>query len=170
MLISISDNIYGYRILEYKKIVFGVAKSSEGADYRDIAITRIQESATKCGANAIINLNLKFFATASGSQEVTAYGLAIIADPIEGMINVTDNRQKVDISAYTYRKKSPIAKVHEANGIRFVVCPECGTKYKVEVDENGNNFIKGFKDIDDKEPGIQIKCVRCNTQFTVPEK
>ena len=170
MIISISDNIYGYKIIEYKKIIFGVAKSSEGTDYRDIAITRLQESATKCGANAIINLNLKFFATSSGSTEVTAYGLAIIADPIEGMINVSQEKQKVDISAYTYKKKSPVAKVHEVNGIRFVVCPECGTKYKVEVDENGNNYIKGFKDVDDDEPGIQVQCVRCGAKFTIPEK
>ena len=38
------------------------------------------------------------------------------------------------------------------------------------LNENGEIQIKGFDDVDDKEPGLQVYCLRCGTKFTVPNK
>lgn len=115
---------------------------------------------------------MEIYPISSTTQEATAYGNAVIADPIDG-VAVVEKQPKVNLEAYTRKPKtdeSPIGKIHDVNGFKFVVCPKCGTKYKVETDENGEVHIKGFDDVDDIEPGLQVFCLRCGTKFTVPEK
>ena len=65
--------------------------------------------------------------------------------------------------------QSPTGELIENGGFKFVLCPECKTKYKVNTDESGNNSIKGLKDVDGTEPGTQIYCLKCGTKFTIPE-
>jgi hypothetical protein len=47
------------------------------------------------------------------------------------------------------------------------VCPHCHTKYKIDTDENGNNYIKGLQDVDPIEDGMQIYCLKCGIKFTI---
>ncbi len=171
MLISAGDQIHGYKVVEYKDIVFGVASSSEGGGFRQIALKKMAEAATKLGATAVINFKMEIYPLTGSVQEATAYGNAVIADPLEGTISHQD-RHQVKLEAYMPKAKaaeSLIGKLQTAGDYMFVVCPKCGTKYKVETNEKGELHIKGFNDVDDDEPGLQIFCLRCGTKFTVPE-
>lgn len=174
MIISAGQNIEGYKISEYKEIVFGFANSSEGAGYRQVALKKMTENASKLGANAIISFKMEIYPVSGSVQEATAYGNAVIADSIDGITRVESQTQpKINLEAYTRKPKtddSPIGQIHDINGYKFVVCPKCNTKYKVETDEQGHVHIKGFDDVDDDEPGLQVFCLRCGTKFTVPER
>lgn len=171
MIVSAGENIHDYKIAEQKEIVFGFCNSSEGAGFRQTALKRMTDNAAKIGANAVINFQMEIYPISDTVQEATAYGNAVIADPIDG-IPRTETKQKVNLEAYIPKQKSdcPIGKIHDVGGYKFVVCPKCGTKYKVETDESGEVHIKGFDDVDDNEPGLQVFCLRCGTKFTVPEK
>lgn len=171
MLISAGDQIHGYKIVEYKDIVFGIASSSEGGGFRQLALKKMAESASKLGATAVINFKMEIYPITGSVQEATAYGNAVIADPLEGTIQHQD-RHQVKLESFIPKAKNPetpIAKVQSVGDYKFVVCPKCGTKYKVETNEKGELHIKGFDDVDDDEPGLQIFCLRCGTKFTVPE-
>ena len=65
--------------------------------------------------------------------------------------------------------ESPEGEILENNGYKFVVCPKCKTKYKVDTNENGKPKISGLQDVDNIEPGMQIYCLKCGTKFTIPE-
>ena len=174
MLLSMSDKIEGYKIVEYKKIVFGSATSGEGIGYRQSAIEKMWQNAENLKANAVINLRVNIYPINDTLQEATAYGNAVVVLPIEGYIateGTSTTARKVDVSSFIPKapvEKSEIATVQEANGYKFVACPRCGTKYKTDVDERGEVRIKGFEDVDDEEEGLQIYCLRCGTKFTVP--
>ena len=107
-------------------------------------------------------------------QEATAYGHAVVALPLEGYIpteGTSSGTRKVDIHSFIPKapvEKSELAELQDANGYKFVACPRCGTKYKTDIDENGEVHIRGFEDVDDEEEGLQIYCLRCGTKFTVP--
>ena len=172
MLVSAGENLHGYKIAEYKEVVFGFCNSSEGAGFRQVALKKMAENAEKLGANAVINFKMEIYPVSSIAQEATAYGNAVIADPIDGAAKV-ETPHRVNLEAYTRKPKveeSPIGQIHDINGYKFVVCPKCGTKYRVETDEQGHVHIKGFDDVDDDEPGLQVFCLRCGTKFTVPEQ
>ena len=174
MLLSMSDKIEGYKIVEYKKIVFGSATSGEGIGYRQSAIEKMWQNAENVNANAIINLRVNVYPINDILQEATAYGHAVNVLPLEGYIateGTSTQAHKIDIHSFmpkTHVKKSEIAELQEANGYKFVACPRCGTKYKTDIDEKGEVRIKGFEDVDDEEEGLQIYCLRCGTKFTVP--
>lgn len=174
MLLSMSGNIEGYKIVEYKKIVFGSATSGEGIGYRQSAIEKAWQNVENVNANAIVNLRVNVYPINNTLQEATAYGHAVVVLPIEGYIptdGTSTKGHKVDVHSYIPKapvEKSEIATLQEANGYKFVACPRCGTKYKIDVDENGEVRIKGFEDVDDEEEGLQIYCLRCGTKFTVP--
>lgn len=172
MLVSAGENLHGYKIAEYKDIVFGVCNSSEGGGFRQTALKKMTDNAEKLGANAVINFKMEVYAVSDTVQEATAYGNAVIADSIDGVKKV-ESQPKVNLEAYTRKPKvlsTPEGQIHDINGYKFVVCPNCGTKYRVETDEKGEVHIKGFDDVDDDEPGLQVFCLRCGTKFTVPEK
>lgn len=172
MLVSAGGNLEGYKISEYKDIVFGVCNSSEGGGFRQTALKKMTENAAKLGATAVINFKMEIYPISGTVQEATAYGNAVIADSIDGFTNV-ETPHKINFEAYTRKPKSdesPIGQLHDINGYKFVVCPKCGTKYRVETDEKGEVHIKGFDDVDDDEPGLQVFCLRCGTKFTVPEQ
>lgn len=40
MLISAGENIHGYKVAEYKEVVFGFCNSSEGAGFRQVALKK----------------------------------------------------------------------------------------------------------------------------------
>ena len=171
MLISAGDNLGGYKILEYKAVVFGTASSAEGSNYRQTALKKACENADLLGANALINMHIEICQIADKTQEATVYGDAVIVkiDSDYGPATGEIHEHKVNLEAYLPKaRKSEIARVQEANGYKFVACPRCGTKYKTDVDVNGDVHIKGFHDVDDDEPGLQIFCLRCGTKFTVP--
>jgi len=172
MLVSAGENLHGYKIVEYKDIVFGVGISSEGAGFRQVALKKMVENAKKLGATAVINFKMEIYPISATVQEATAYGNAVIADPIDGVAKV-EAPHKVNLEAYTRKPKAlstPEGQIHDINGYKFVVCPKCGTKYRVETNEKGEVHIKGFDDVDDEEAGLQVFCLRCGTKFTVPEK
>jgi uncharacterized protein YbjQ (UPF0145 family) len=173
MLVVAGEKIEGCKISEYKDIVFGIASSSEGATYRKTALNKLIEAAEILGANAVINFDMKIYATSEKIQEATAYGNAVVVDSIDGgiaPIKSESKSQRIDLSAYLPKTNVPKGKLYNVGDYNFVVCPKCGTKYKVERDEKGEVHIKGFEDVDDVEPGLQVFCLRCGTKFTVPEK
>lgn len=171
MLVSAGENLHGYKIAEYKEVVFGVCSSTDGVGFRQAALKKMVENATKLGATAVINFKMEIYPISGTVQEATAYGNAVVADPVDGVAPVA-TKPKVNLEAYTRKPKSsvPEGKIYDVNGYKFVVCPQCGTKYKVETDEKGEVHIKGFDDANDEEPGLQVFCLRCGTQFTVPEE
>ncbi|MBO6088125.1 heavy metal-binding domain-containing protein [bacterium] len=173
MLISAGESIEGYRILEYKELVFGTAKSTEGESYRQIAIKKAQQMAEFMDANAIINFSIEIYPIKDNVQEITVYGNAVYVEHKDGRPVGGSKPNRVNLEAYMPKQnneKSLIAKVQSSNGFRFVACPKCGTKYKTDVDANGEVRIRGFEDVDDDEPGLQIFCLRCGTKFTVPDE
>jgi uncharacterized protein YbjQ (UPF0145 family) len=171
MLVSAGENIQGYKIVEYKDIVFGVGSSIEGGSFRQLALKKMTDNATKLGANAVTNFKMEIYPTNESIIEATAYGNAVIADPVDGVVKTEAQQHKVNLEAYARKPKSstPEGQIYDVNGYKFVVCPQCGTKYKVETNENGKIHIKGFEDVDDEEPGLQVFCLRCGVKFTVPE-
>ena len=173
MLISAGNTLEGYRILEYKELVFGTAKSTEGEAYRQVAIKKAEQMAEFMGANAIINFKMEFYSLNDNIQEVTVYGNAVNIETRGGTPVIASKPSKVNLEAYMPKPKEPetlTAEIQESNGYKFAACPKCGTKYKTDVDEKGEVRIKGFDDVDDEEPGLQIFCLRCGTKFTVAEK
>jgi uncharacterized protein YbjQ (UPF0145 family) len=167
MIITAGENIQGYKIAEYKDIVFGVSSSVEGEGFRQIALKKLENNATKLGATAVINFRMEIYTTSGTTKEATAYGNAVIADAIDELAQ-TKPQRKINLEAYARKPKSAEGLIHDINGYKFVVCPQCGTKYRVETDENGKIYIKGFDDVDEEEPGLQVFCLRCGTKFTVP--
>lgn len=172
MLVSAGENLHGYKIAEYKDIVFGVCSSVDGVGFRQAALKKMVDNAAKLGATAVINFKMEIYPISGTIQEATAYGNAVVADPIDGVAPV-EQKPRVNLEAYTRKPKAlstPEGKIYEVNGYKFVVCPQCGTKYKVETNEKGEVHLKGFEDVDDVEPGLQVFCLRCGAKFTVPER
>ena len=170
MLVTAGDGFEGYKIVEYKDIVFGSASSAEGVGYRQSALKKACQSAENYGANAITNLHFQIYRVSEKTQEATAYGNAVIVAPTEEEMSFKSHR--VNLESYMPKaknEKSETAKMLESNGYKFVTCPRCGTKYKADINEKGHVHIKGFDDVDDDEPGLQIYCLRCGTKFTVPD-
>jgi uncharacterized protein YbjQ (UPF0145 family)/DNA-directed RNA polymerase subunit RPC12/RpoP len=173
MLISAGDKLDGFKILEYKELVFGTAKSTEGESYRQIAIKKAEQMAEFMGANAIINFSMEIYPIKDNLLEITVYGNGVYVESLTGQSIGKNKPTKVNLEAYMPKQKvqaSLTAKVQESNGFRFVACPNCGTKYKTDIDANGEVHIRGFEDVDDDEPGLQIFCLRCGTKFTVPDE
>lgn len=149
---------------------------------RQKALDRLLASARRLGANAVINFRFEISnSTYTGNAEVVAYGNAVVIRPIKNYVPTggIGNILAEFVDAYTAGKtnflpektyeESPEGQIVENAGYRFVVCPKCGTKYKVDVDENGKSHIRGLEDVDDAEPGMQIYCLKCGTKFTIPE-
>ena len=161
MLISAGEGFEGYKITEYKDIVIGTASTSEGAGYRHIAIKKACQAAEKLNANAIINMNMSIYPIAEKTQEATVYANAVVVEALKNASKYQENNApNIQTSADGFIK--------ESGEYKFVVCPKCGTKYKTDIDEEGKLHVKGFNDVDDIEPGLQIFCLRCGTKFTVP--
>ena len=151
---------------------------------RQKALDRMLQSARRIGANAVINFRFEISKSIyGGNAEVVAYGNAVIIRPIKhyvptgGLGNIlaefvdayTGGKQIGNTEPIKQVKYSPEGQIIENNGFRFVVCPHCNTKYKIDKDENGNNHIKGLQDVDNTEAGTQIYCLKCGTKFTIPE-
>ena len=166
MLVSAGNGFKGYEVEEYKDVVFGFASLQDDILYRETALQKACSAAEAKGANAIINMHMEIYSTSESNQEATVYGDAVVVKSVNDKLV---NNPKIDFEAYMPREKSKVAGVLEVNGFKFVTCPSCGTKYKTDVDKNGKLHIKGFEDVDNKEPGLQIHCLRCGTKFTVPE-
>ncbi|MBU45792.1 MAG: hypothetical protein CMN76_21475 [Spirochaetaceae bacterium] len=101
ILISTTDEIQGYRIVEHLGLVWGVSARARNAvfdliasfdqlfggeissytklaiDTRQAALDRILASAARKGANGIVRLIFDSNSTAQGSSEVVAYGTAV---------------------------------------------------------------------------------------------
>lgn len=165
MFVTAGENLNGQKILEYKNVIFGVANSKEGAMYRQSALDKLIHAAEISGANAIVNFRMEIYQIDNGVTEATAYGNAVVVNNPE----VETKTQKVNLEAFIPKDKVAIGELLDTNGYKFVVCPKCKSKYKADIDEKGNVKIKGFDDVDDSEPGLQIYCLRCGTKFTVPE-
>ena len=167
MLISVGEQIAGYKIIEQKEILFGVASSTEGVMYRQSALKKLVQAAEQIGANALINVHVEMYQTSPDVVEATAYGNAVIAEQTWG--NISQTTEKSVNPMLNVQVDSPIAELIDANGYKFVVCPKCKSKYKADIDENNHIRIVGFDDVDDTEPGLQIYCLRCGSKFTVPD-
>ena len=167
MLVSAGNGFEGYNIIEYKDIVFGTASSTEGIAYRVAALNKACAAAKAKGANAIVNMNVQIYPVSGNKQEITVYGNAVVIDLKDSDIQF-DEFDNNDLETIVSVQRSAVAEVLETNGYKFVSCPSCGTKYKTDEDEDGKTYIKGFEDVDDDEPGLQIYCLRCGTKFTVP--
>jgi uncharacterized protein YbjQ (UPF0145 family) len=151
---------------------------------RQKALDRMLASARRIGANAVINFRFEISKSIyGGNAEVVAYGNAVVIRPIKhyvptgGLGNIIAEfvdaytaGKNISTSVETKKDKASLTgEIIENNGYKFVICPHCKTKYKVDVDENGNNHIKGLQDVDNTEPGTQIYCLKCGTKFTIPE-
>lgn len=60
MLVSAGENIHGYKIAEFKDIVFGVANSGEGAGFRQVALKKWQKMLQNWGQQQLLILKWKF--------------------------------------------------------------------------------------------------------------
>lgn len=149
---------------------------------RQKALDRLLASARRIGANAVINFRFEIASSPyAGNAEVIAYGNAVVIKPIINYVPMggLGNLIAEFVDAYTGCKtnfeptktyiESPEGEVIENAGYKFVVCPKCKTKYKVDTDENGKPKINGLQDADNLEPGMQIYCLKCGTKFTIPE-
>ena len=152
---------------------------------RQKALDRLLVSARRIGANAVINFRFELSSSLySGNKEVVAYGNAVVIRPIKhyvplgGLGNILaefvdyytgQKRQTEDFMPEEIYTESPVGEIIESAGYKFVKCPDCGVKYKVDVDENGHTYIKDMEDVDLLEPGLQIYCLKCGTKFTIPE-
>ena len=149
---------------------------------RQKALDRLLESAKRIGANAVINFRFEIASSPyGGNAEVVAYGNAVVIEPIVNYVPMggLGNLIAEFVDAYTAGKtgfepsktytESPEGQILENAGYKFVVCPKCKTKYKVDTDENGKPKISGLQDVDNIEPGMQIYCLKCGTKFTIPE-
>ena len=106
MLISAGNTLEGYRIVEYKELVFGTAKSTEGEAYRQSAVKQAQQMAEFMGANAIVNFTMEFYALKDNIQEVTVYGNAVIIETKAGLaVGNTAKPTKVNLEAYMPKPK-----------------------------------------------------------------
>ena len=168
MLISTGEQIAGYKIIEQKEILFGVANSTEGGMYRQSALKKLIHAAELVGANALVNVRIEMYQTSPDVVEATIYGSAVVAEQTWGSISQKSETPS-NSSLEPQVEDSPIAEIVDANGYKFVVCPKCKSKYKADIDENNHVRIVGFDDVDDDEPGLQIYCLRCGTKFTVPD-
>jgi len=148
---------------------------------RQKALDRLISSARRIGANAVINFRFEITtAPYTTNAEVVAYGNAVVIEPIRnyvptgGLGNILAEFVDAYMGSknYTPQKiynESPAGEIVENSGYKFVICPHCQTKYKVDINENGNTYIRGLQDVDNIEPGTQIYCLRCGTKFTIPE-
>lgn len=151
---------------------------------RQKALDRLLASAKRIGANAVINFRFEIASSPyGGNAEVVAYGNAVVIKPIINYVPMggLGNLIAEFVDAYTggcntsgfasdkMYIESPEGEILENNGYKFVVCPKCKTKYKVDTDENGKPKISGLQDVDNIEPGMQIYCLKCGTKFTIPE-
>ena len=148
---------------------------------RQKALDRLLDSARRIGANAIINFRFEISSSPyAGNAEVVAYGNAVVIKPIKNYVPTggLGNILAEFVDAYIATKtdfmpektyiESPQGEILENNGYKFVVCPKCGTKYKIDVNEKGEYYIRGLEDVDDVEPGTQIYCLKCGTKFSIP--
>jgi uncharacterized protein YbjQ (UPF0145 family) len=103
ILVSTTDFIPGYQIVEYRGVAFGVTVRSRGVggdckagcesvcggevtaytemaiDSRDQAIQRMVENATRMGANAVIGIMFDSDQIGSGANNATiVYGTAVV--------------------------------------------------------------------------------------------
>ena len=170
MKITVGNNIEGYKIVEHKDVIFVLASSVEGGGYKQSAVKKAAHAAELIGANALINLNVIIHTIKENLYEATAYGDAVVVEEINKKPEETQPA-KVNLEAYIPKPQTNTitAEIKEINGYKFVACPKCGTKYKTDVDQNGEIIIKGFNDVDNDEPGLQIFCLRCGTKFTVKD-
>ena len=189
-----SKDVVQDMFMGFKQFVGGELSSyTELSDEsRQKALDRLLASARRIGANAVINFRFEINASAyAGNAEVVAYGNAVVIEPIKNYVPMggLGNILAEFVDSYMGGKHSegcscesipeapqvpqapptPEAKSVEANGYKFVICPKCGVKYKVDADESGQSQIVGLKDVDISEPGTQVYCVKCGTKFTIPE-
>ena len=174
MLISVGENLDGYKIVENKGIVIGIGNSSsDGKAYREAAINKLSEAAERTGANAVIDVKLMINPVLGSTVEATAYGNAVILESVKESNNPS-KREKIDYDKFIIsnieKEFSEPARLVDMNGFKFVICPKCKSKYKADIDDKGKLHIKGFDDVDNNEPGLQVYCIRCGAKFTVPDK
>lgn len=178
-----SKDVVQDMFMGFKQFVGGELSSyTELSDEsRQRALDRLLASARRIGANAVINFRFEI-GQSFGEAEVVAYGNAVVIKPIKnyvpmgGLGNILaefvdaymGGKGKGFISSKTY-EEAPEGQILESNGYKFVACPECKTKYKVEYDENGKPRIHGLEDVDKVQPGFQIYCLKCGTKFSIPE-
>ena len=139
-------------------------------------------AAQNIGANGVINFHFEISsANYSSDTEIAAYGNAVVIRPIENYVPIgklgniiaelagTKTSETNESAPEKKCTKTQTGDIIENAGYKFVVCPKCGTKYKLDIDENGKSHIRGLSDVDDIENGTQIYCLRCGTKFTIPE-
>mgnify|MGYP002625459838 CR=1 FL=1 len=166
MLISVGEEITGYKITEQKEVVFGVANSTEGGMYRQSSLKKLMHAAELVGANAITNVHVEIYQVSPDVTEATAYGNAVVAEQTWGRISQQPEKP-TSFLLEPQVEDSPIAEIVDTNGYKFVVCPKCKSKYKADVDENNHIKIVGFNDVDDDEPGLQIYKQFFNNQIKI---
>lgn len=153
-------------------------------EVRQKAMDRLLSMAKRMGANAVINFRFEQKQNAySSNGEVIAYGNAVVIRPIKNYVPTggLGNLIAEFVDAYMRDKglSSPVEQknvetgsalglISEVNNFKYLCCPECGMKFKLQTDENGKNSIMGFFDEDDSEPGCQIHCIKCGKVFTIP--
>ncbi len=181
----VQDMFMGFKNLVGGELTSYTELSDEA---RQKSLDRMLASARRIGANAVINFRFEITNSPYGNNaEVVAYGNAVVIRPIKhyvptgGLGNIlaefvdayiadkncleeSQNAEKPKKQNISISRKGDII---ENKGFKFIACPHCKTKYKLDTDENGNNYINGLQDVDPIENGMQVYCIKCGTKFTV---
>lgn len=151
-------------------------------EVRQRALDRLLQRARKLKANAVINFRFtQNMMQYTNDNQVIAYGNAVVIRPIKnyvptgGLGNILVEFVDKYTGNYTEKEKiekiikpSPMGEIVTEGEQSYVRCPKCGVRHKVKLNENNKYFIAGMPDIDDKEVGCQIHCLKCGEKFTIP--
>lgn len=84
------------------------------------------------------------------------------AQPVVGVPTPDAASEKQSISPHV--PEYPVAEIQTRGEKTIAICPSCQAKFNVSSILNDKSF-----DQDLEVPGVQLKCKRCETMFTVPE-
>lgn len=158
---------------------------SELADEgRQRAIDRMLSMARRIGANAVINFkfeqNLNNY---GGNTEVTAFGNAVNIRPIKnyvptgGLGNILAefydaytliNSNKIQTENTFSSNKSEVGKLVRKDTEIGVECPYCKEFHNAKITQHKRVVVDTTGDANEKEPGQQVICKKCNKMFTIP--
>ena len=93
VLVSVSDYIEGYQIVQHKDIVIGIGNSiADGYMYREAAIRKASELAESIGANAVTSIHIDVHHTGE-VFEAAAIGNAVVVKSLHN-----DTSDNVDLN------------------------------------------------------------------------
>ena len=178
-------------IMSFKQFTGGELESYTqlGDEARQKALDRMLSMASRLGANGIIDFRFQIDSKQYASG-VSAYGTAVVLKPVVNYVptgavgnilaamaisskspqeNVPAPKAADENTAESSDKTPPeppqssFARLKHIEGKAIAVCPACNSRYNVTSVLNDPLY-----DYELSEPGLQIKCRKCGTIFTLP--